>query len=160
MGQAGFISLTLTHTLPQLFAQCERKVLARISQELEKRPYTLFVDHSHEIFAYVYLLPTEQQIDQGLKFILETLVADAGDPAKLQLDSLLRSCIVNLLTELVSALGEESVQRREAVSISRRLFLQHISTTRRKGNSRIRKDCRNSPRKTRKERIASYRAFS
>jgi hypothetical protein len=116
MGTTAFISVTLSNTLPHLFASCDRQVLVKVAQELDKPLYSLFITHSHEILAHVYLMSSSQQSDKSLSFILEILTPDAGDPSRLQLDSLIRSCMVELLTNLIITLGEENAERQETVS--------------------------------------------
>lgn len=112
---ADFISTTLPRTLPGLFANCDIKVLEMISRDLQKKPSTLFLNFSHEILAHVFLLPTSVQTNKALHFILKVLT-DAVDNAPIDIQSVVKSCVVSLLGDLVIVMGHQDETESERVS--------------------------------------------
>lgn len=121
-----FISVTLNRTLPQLFASCETKVLDEISNETGKTLASLFINHSYAILAHVFCLQGPGQTHKVLLFILNILKEAAGDVA-IDMTSVVRSCIVPLLAELVIVLGDDDLDRAETVGIPNRFFT-HVLT--------------------------------
>jgi serine/threonine-protein kinase ATR len=116
MGAAGFLSLTLLHTLPGLFAACNRPVVDKIAVTIGETPSALLLKQVHEVLAHAYLLPDPQRTTSALQFVVETLAIDAGND-QIQLDILIKSCAVNLLTPLVIATGDDRPERQAAVSM-------------------------------------------
>ncbi|KAG1752448.1 uncharacterized protein EDB91DRAFT_1243215 [Suillus paluster] len=104
-----FISVTLSKTLPYLFVNCEGKVLEDISKELGKTTPSLFLNHSHEILAHVYQ-QHEAQTNGSLQFITNIL-SDAAAVDDIDIQSIVKSCVVPLLANLVVVLGDENEER-------------------------------------------------
>ncbi|OBZ70466.1 Serine/threonine-protein kinase atr [Grifola frondosa] len=102
-----FLSVTLNRTLPQLFASCDLKVLEAISAEIGQTPAYLLIDQTHHILAYVFRLPNVGQINKVLAFILNILRSATRDDT-IDTATLVRSCLVPLLGELVIVLGDEN----------------------------------------------------
>lgn len=100
-----FIRSNLPRILPQLFANCEKAVLETISKELGTKLSILFVSHSHKILAYVFL--QRDQTRKALQFILKTLEM-ASQGASIDAVSVIKSCLIPLLTELVIKLGYDN----------------------------------------------------
>ncbi|KAI0254821.1 hypothetical protein BJV78DRAFT_1273863 [Lactifluus subvellereus] len=111
-----FISGTLVHTLPLLFADRNKVVIDKIAQNLGFSPSTLFLDFSKDILTQVFLLPDQAQTDKALEFILELMPTPSGGSINAQ--TLARSCIVELLGTFVFMLGSEvpkKVQENQAM---------------------------------------------
>ncbi|TFY78245.1 hypothetical protein EWM64_g5764 [Hericium alpestre] len=115
MSTSDFISYHLPRTLPDLFAACELKVLEKISKDLETEPSLLFLRHSEDVLAHVYLLTAPGKTNHVLKFIVK-LVTDATEGQTVDITNILRSCIVPLLAKLVNVLGEDDQTRVEAAT--------------------------------------------
>ncbi|KAA1466566.1 hypothetical protein DENSPDRAFT_811680 [Dentipellis sp. KUC8613] len=115
MSTSDFISYHLPRTLPGLFASCDLKVLEKIAKDLETQPSLLFLRHSEDVLAHVYLLSTPAKTTQALTFIVN-VVADATGGGTVDITNLLRSCIVPLLAKLVNVLGEEDENRVQAAT--------------------------------------------
>ncbi|KDQ64194.1 hypothetical protein JAAARDRAFT_117891 [Jaapia argillacea MUCL 33604] len=111
-----FVTATLPRTLPHLFASGEMKVLEMVAKETNKKLSTLFLNYSHHILAYIFLLEGPGQTDKGLQFVVKAL-SDAADNSRLiSISSVVTSCILPLLSELVTVLGHEAQQRRTAAT--------------------------------------------
>ena len=100
-----FISGTLIHTLPPLFANCNSTVIDKIGQSLGLSPSTLFLDFSKDILTQVFLLPDQTQTDNALEFILQIMPTPSGGSINAQ--TLVRSCFVELLGTFVFMLGSK-----------------------------------------------------
>lgn len=114
MPPTDYISSTLPRTLPQLFANCEHKALEKISKDLQVKLSTLFIQKSHDILAYVFLLDSDASTNKAISFILRIL-SQAADNAEIRIHSLIKSCVVPLLAKLVNSLGDEDEDRVAAV---------------------------------------------
>ncbi|KAF8329612.1 hypothetical protein F5887DRAFT_1183719 [Amanita rubescens] len=100
-----FIRSNLSRALPQLFANCEKAVLETVSKELGTKPSILFLNHSHTVLAHVFLY--QDQTKKALQFILKILeVGSQG--AFIDIVSVIKSCSIPLLTELVVNLGDDN----------------------------------------------------
>lgn len=100
-----FISVTLVHTLPSLFASCNHSVIDKIAQSLGLFPSTLFLDFSKDILTQVFLLPEQTQTDNALEFILQIMPTAGGSGINAQ--TLVRSCSTELLGTFVFMLGSK-----------------------------------------------------
>ena len=112
---ADFINLTLSHTLPELYAKADRRGVETIARELGTKPSTLLIKHCHGILAHIFLNPNQAQTTKGLNFVLKIL-SEATQGSAIDLFSVVKSCIVSLLAELVVVMGDENQQVSEAVS--------------------------------------------
>ncbi|KAH8118429.1 hypothetical protein DFH11DRAFT_1686601 [Phellopilus nigrolimitatus] len=102
-----FLSVTLPHTLPQLFATCNSSSLESIHKELGKSVSSLFLNASADVLAHVFLLKRVEETDQALMFILQTL-SEAANNTKIGLSNIVKSCIIPLLGKLVITMGDEN----------------------------------------------------
>lgn len=102
---ADFIVITLPRTLPELFADCDAKALETISRELDTKASSLLLKHSHSILAHIFILHDNTATNKGLSFVLKVLT-DATSSA-IDIQSVVKSCIVPLLAELVVGMGDE-----------------------------------------------------
>ncbi|KAG2060248.1 hypothetical protein BDR06DRAFT_872755 [Suillus hirtellus] len=107
-----FISVTLPKTLPYLFANSEAKIIEEISEDLSQTILSLFMDHSHQILAYVYQQHGPAQTTGSLTFIRNIIFRGAeSKSADLTVRGMVQSCVVALLAELVVVLGHENEER-------------------------------------------------
>ncbi|KAH9999987.1 hypothetical protein BJV77DRAFT_1114938 [Russula vinacea] len=104
-----FISGTLAHTLPLLFANRSKVVIEKIAHNLGFTPSTLFLDFSKDVLTQVFLLPDQAQTDQALDFILQLMPTPSGGSINAQ--TLVRSCIIELLGTFVFMLGSEESKK-------------------------------------------------
>lgn len=109
-----FVSITLNRTLPQVFASCDPRILQAISRETEEKPASLFLKHAPEILAYAFRQQAPGQTHKVLTFIMSVLQEAAGD-ANIDVATVVGSCIVPLLAELVVALGNDDPEDNEMV---------------------------------------------
>jgi serine/threonine-protein kinase ATR len=114
MGQAGFLSMTLAHTLPHVVANRDAKVLQRIAEHVQEAPASLLVNHMELVLPHIFLLQDSSETEAALKFIAQTISSDANG-RKIHVDQIIKSCVVDLLTTLVISLGDDSEIRRTAV---------------------------------------------
>ncbi|KAH7876467.1 NUC010 domain-containing protein, partial [Lentinula edodes] len=84
---ADFLRTTLGKTLPTLFANREQAVLDAMDKELSQTPTSMFLHNSHGILAHVY------RLDQG---------------THIDAQSITKSCVIPLLAELVTSLGDHN----------------------------------------------------
>lgn len=105
LSSADFFSITLSHTLPQLFATCNMQALETIGKELEKSVSSLFLNASADVLAHVYVL-NDHESEKAIDFILRTL-CEAANNAKIGLPSVIKSCIIPLLGKLVISMGDQ-----------------------------------------------------
>ncbi|KAH9077054.1 hypothetical protein EDB83DRAFT_2504335 [Lactarius deliciosus] len=106
---AEFISGTLVHTLPFLFASCNNAVIERIAHIMGLFPSKLFLDFSKDILTQVFLLPEKTQTDNALEFILQVMPTPSGGSINAQ--TLVRSCTSELLGTFVFLLGSEDPKK-------------------------------------------------
>lgn len=114
VAQNSFLSMTLRQTLPYVYAECDIRVLERIAQSLEEPLSTLFLSNADVVLPHVFLLPAPAKMEKALEFILQTLHPDAR--TVVPLDQIIKAHSVDLLTTLVTTLGAENDERREAVN--------------------------------------------
>ncbi|KAG2115849.1 uncharacterized protein F5147DRAFT_751291 [Suillus discolor] len=109
---ADFITVTLPKTLPYLFANSEAKIIEEISEDLRRTILSLFMEHSHQILAYVYQQHGPAQTTRSLTFIKNIIFRGAeSKSADLTVRGMVQSCVVALLAELVVVLGHENEER-------------------------------------------------
>lgn len=109
-----FISTTLQHTLPPLFASCEIKVLEQVAHSTSTKVSSLFLNNSHDVLAHIFLLKGPAQTNKALSFILQ-LLQNAADNESIDLQSVVKSCLVPLLAQLVIGMGDENPEKAELV---------------------------------------------
>ncbi|KAL0577467.1 hypothetical protein V5O48_004536 [Marasmius crinis-equi] len=128
MAQSDFVAITLSRTLPTIVANCDRKVLSAVAKDINSKASAIIMKHAHEILAYVFLLPTAQQTDEALKFMIKTLAASTGSGA-VNAQSVIKSCLVSLLAEIVTKLGSENAQRTNEALAALEKVEQTVSST-------------------------------
>ncbi|KZT62935.1 hypothetical protein CALCODRAFT_425546, partial [Calocera cornea HHB12733] len=102
-----FLSLTLDHTLPPLFASGRRDLLQIISKDLKKSIAGMALDHGSLILAHIFLCPSEVQTDAGIEFLFSTLTEAAAKADSITLVGVIKAHMVPLLSEIVMNLGDE-----------------------------------------------------
>ncbi|KAG1768696.1 hypothetical protein EDD22DRAFT_1041450 [Suillus occidentalis] len=105
-----FISVTLSKTLPFLFANSEAKVIEEISEDVGQTISTLFMAHSHQILAHVYQQQGPAQTTGSLTFIWN-IISRGAELDTLSIQGMVQSCVVALLADLVVVLGHENEER-------------------------------------------------
>ncbi|KAJ4479010.1 hypothetical protein J3R30DRAFT_3881305 [Lentinula aciculospora] len=107
-----FLRTTLAKTLPALFASREQAVLEAIAKELGQTPSSMFLHNSHRILAHVYRLDqgTQLALDFITKILSSAAVAQKGKMTTVDAQSITKSCIIPLLAELVTSLGDHNQQ--------------------------------------------------
>lgn len=103
---ADFITITLPRTLPEVFASCDQRVLDAITKAVSTKASTLLLKHCHGILAHIFLLPSQAATTKALKFVIKVLT-DATSSA-IDIQSVVKSCVVPLLAELVVVMGDEN----------------------------------------------------
>jgi len=104
MAPIDFIGITLPRTLPELFANCDQRVLELIAKELSTKPSSLLLKHSHGILAHLFL-SDQATTTKALNFVIKVLTDATSSVIDIQ--SVVKSCIVPLLAELVVVMGDE-----------------------------------------------------
>jgi serine/threonine-protein kinase ATR len=111
-----FISVTLSKTLPFLFANSEAKVIEEISEDVGETISSLFMTHSHQILAHVFQQQGPAQTTGSLTFI-RNIISRGAEPKRdtLSIKGMVQSCVVALLADLVVILGHENEERASLV---------------------------------------------
>ena len=111
MSPANFVEITLSSTLPKVFGQCEKDVLAKIAETVNVKASRMFLDHSDGILAFIFRFERREDREKALSFILWTLKEEngslSGDRAT-DIQTIVKSGLVKLLAELVIGLGDEN----------------------------------------------------
>jgi hypothetical protein len=117
LGVPEFIRHTISETLPKFIIQRNRPVLDYIENTLGERISTLVLGLAAELLARMFLLRDPTEIDEALAFTLDLLNENTGQQ-RVTLESLILSCDVPLLTELVIALHDGDPEIQSLVSLS------------------------------------------
>ena len=112
-----FLKLSLRYTLPPLLADGESKALVAIAQAVfnDTRLSVLVFEQPARILSHVLMLQGIGQTTKTLKLISDTMKAELPDPQTFNLWTLIAGCMVNIIAELVTALGDEDPNTVEAV---------------------------------------------
>ncbi|KDQ08227.1 hypothetical protein BOTBODRAFT_569890 [Botryobasidium botryosum FD-172 SS1] len=103
---AGFLTLTLPHTLPILAAARAKDVIDTISDQLGKTSAVLLLDKSAEVLAHIFLLDGSKQTEQAYEFV-RSIITKAAPQGSVGDLSLVRHCAFSLLGEIAIFLGDE-----------------------------------------------------
>ncbi|KAI0832693.1 hypothetical protein BC628DRAFT_1309839 [Trametes gibbosa] len=122
-----FVNLTLKYTLPPLFANGDLKELDTVAAEMGTNVARLVLDNTHPILAHAFMLQGVGQTNKTLQFILNVLKDAANQPESLNVATIVISCNVALLTELVECLGDEDPDVVDAASRGLRKVAQKIA---------------------------------
>ena len=124
---ADFITITLPRTLPELFATCDQKFLDAITKTLSTKASTLLLKHSHSILAHIFLLPGQSATTKALKFVIKVLTDATSSTIDIQ--SVVKSCVVPLLAELVVVLGDENRDVAQQAGIIHITYHPYLTTS-------------------------------
>lgn len=102
-----FITVTLSHTLPPLFANRERDNLEAVSREIGMRLHEMFLNHASKILAQVFMLSKPGNTTAALNFIVGILAeASSGSRDELDAQHVVRGQIVEVIGDIVLRLGD------------------------------------------------------
>jgi serine/threonine-protein kinase ATR len=103
-----FLYFTLSHSLPPLASKAAREEIDEIAREIDMGVSQMVMEKLTEVLTYIFLLETPTDTEKGLKFVTG-LVAEAAESkgGSVSLPALVKSCAVQLLSEIVMVLGEE-----------------------------------------------------
>jgi serine/threonine-protein kinase ATR len=110
-----FIATTLPRTLPHLFGACEVRIIETIGKTLKTKPSTLFLNHSADILAHLFLLRSTGQTDKAMACLLNVLT-DSANQKGIDTHSVVKSAIVQLTAQLVIVMGDENPDVAASVS--------------------------------------------
>ena len=117
LGVPEFMRHTLSETLPIFIIKMNRPVLDYIKNTLGERISALIFGLAAELLAGIFLLQDHTTIDGVLAFTLDLLNENTGQQ-RVTLESLILSCDIPLLTELVIALHKEDQKIHSLVRLS------------------------------------------
>ncbi|KIJ20461.1 hypothetical protein PAXINDRAFT_174826 [Paxillus involutus ATCC 200175] len=127
-----FLAVTLSKTLPPLFADREARVLEAISSDLGKKSSILFFNQAPRILAHILRLQGPGQTNQALDFILKIVVAEANEDSEnstIDIAAIVKSCLLPLLAELVVMLGDDDVDQASSATSALKKVARLLSTT-------------------------------
>ncbi|KAH8834205.1 hypothetical protein DL96DRAFT_1579811 [Flagelloscypha sp. PMI_526] len=106
-----FLSTTLSRTLPGLFARVEENVLNFIKKEVGLNVGELFRRYPREILAEIFLVESESQTKRALDYLVKVFSKDSDSNGKrVGMEMIVKSSLVELLSELVAVLGRDVKQ--------------------------------------------------
>ncbi|KAG6832347.1 hypothetical protein H0H87_001811 [Tephrocybe sp. NHM501043] len=105
MSPATFISITRQQTYPQLFGNCDLKVLQSIARVLEVPISALCLQEAPHVLAYVFQLPGSGQTQKAIEFIEKIVATDLPGSVTVTIQDLMKSSQVQILAEIVIELG-------------------------------------------------------
>lgn len=117
LGVPEFLRRTLSEALPKFIIQRDRAALDYIEDTIGERISGLVLGLAAELLARIFLLRDSVAIDEALAFTLDLLNQNTGQQ-RVTLESLILSCDIPLLTELVIALHEEDPETHTLVCFS------------------------------------------
>ena len=112
-----FIARSLTVSLPHFVISRDSGVLDRLAQELAVPLSHVLLQSSHEILSRIFLLPSGGETKNALSFLTSILQDALSNKEKesINVEDLVRSCTVSLITNLVVALGAEATRDAQQV---------------------------------------------
>ncbi|RDX53828.1 hypothetical protein OH76DRAFT_1342536 [Lentinus brumalis] len=113
-----FLDSTLRHTLPCLFADCDTKVLTAVANHVLDDPklHTLLFKEPARIVSHVLMLQGIGQTNKTFQFILDVMDAEMGQKQAFTIWNLITGCMINVIAELVAALGDTDPDVSEAAT--------------------------------------------
>ncbi|KAI0650476.1 hypothetical protein C8Q79DRAFT_901502 [Trametes meyenii] len=113
--QQEFIKLTLQHTLPRLYADGDLRAIEAVASDIGCHAAMLILDQAHHILAHAFMLQGIGHTNKTINLILHVLNS-ANPRSPVGISTLLDTCNVLLLTEIVVCLGDEDADIVEAAS--------------------------------------------
>lgn len=85
-------------------------MLDAMDKELSQTPTSMFLHNSHGILAHVYRLDqgTHSALDFITRMLSSATVASNGKRTTVDAQSITKSCVIPLLAELVTSLGDHN----------------------------------------------------
>ncbi|KIR51714.1 serine/threonine-protein kinase ATR [Cryptococcus gattii Ru294] len=127
-----FLHTTLPHILPALVLSRNREALIHVASIVKQRLGRLFMDHTAGILAQVFLHP--QQTADSLDFLVDLIRSmthgySENEP-RITVESLMGSCMVDLMVILVVELGDQdkAVRRAAKLGLSKAMAYQRTGT--------------------------------
>lgn len=127
-----FLHTTLPHILPALVLSRNREALIHVASIVKQRLGRLFMDHTADILAQVFLHP--QQTADSLDFLVDLIRSmthgySENEP-RITVESLMGSCMVDLMVILVVELGDQdkAVRRAAKLGLSKAMAYQRTGT--------------------------------
>lgn len=109
-----FIRLTLSQILPHAFAAGDRRIIGVIVEDSLQSAHDLFLTYRSKILAHIFLLPGHHDTNKGLNFVT-AILSEATNHGNIDVQSVVKSCVVALLAELVIAMGEQNARKSDMV---------------------------------------------
>ena len=91
-----------------------QSVYEQVAHSTSTKVSSLFLNNSHDVLAHIFLLKGPAQTNKALSFILQHL-QNAADNESIDLQSVVKSCLVPLLAQLVIGMGDENPEKAELV---------------------------------------------
>ncbi|UOH82515.1 hypothetical protein LQV05_005222 [Cryptococcus neoformans] len=127
-----FLHTTLPHILPALVLSRNREALIHVASIVKQRLGRLFMDHTAGILAQVFLHP--QQTAESLDFLVDLIRSMTHGYSEheplITVESLMGSCMVDLMVILVVELGDQDKAARRAakLGLSKAMAYQRTGT--------------------------------
>ncbi|KAG8930738.1 serine/threonine-protein kinase M1 [Tulasnella sp. 417] len=112
-----FLAISQIHTLPELVATKNREAIAAMAVHMDKSVGALLLPLSSKILAHVLMLPGEDESSSALAFFAAAVVE--GSHEAIGLDMLLNSHRMEIISELVTSMGEDEQSRKAITALSR-----------------------------------------
>ncbi|KIO32842.1 hypothetical protein M407DRAFT_66218 [Tulasnella calospora MUT 4182] len=112
-----FLAISQMHTLPELVATKNREAIAAMAVHMDKSVGTLLLPLSSKILAHVLMLPRDDESSSALDFFAAAVVE--GSHEAIGLDMLLNSHRMEIISELVTSMGEDEQSRKAIIALSR-----------------------------------------
>lgn len=127
LNPTAFIERTLPFTLPQLYGNCEAKVLQKIAKDLGIQSSALFLESSAIILAHIFRLQGPGQTNKALAFVVKILIDEKGkEGIAINPQHIVLSCIVSLTAELVIGMGDDPGKAAVVSLFLKLLILPHL----------------------------------
>ncbi|TPX33900.1 hypothetical protein SmJEL517_g03296 [Synchytrium microbalum] len=108
-----FFQKMIPQLLPQLVLANDVDTMTHIAKILDKEVFIMCVNETHHILAHMFLNHSESSVVQrSLDWFLDMLRAGLGD-VQITLESLMRSCLLALVAELVVECGDPVEHKKE-----------------------------------------------
>ncbi|KAG9049511.1 serine/threonine-protein kinase M1 [Tulasnella sp. UAMH 9824] len=112
-----FLAISQMHTLPDLVATKNREAITAMAVHMDKSVGTLLLPLSSKILAHVLMLQRDDESSSALDFFAAAVVE--GSHEAIGLDMLLNSHRMEIISELVTSMGEDEQSRKALIALSR-----------------------------------------
>ena len=117
MGVSNFIDVTLRHSLPRLFADCDYRLLEAVAaaSTRAKTVALLALDQAPYILSHAFMLQGVGETQRTLKFITR-VIKNASQDSSVTTAGFVFTSLLPTLSDIVTHLGDENIDVIEAVS--------------------------------------------